>query len=90
MRNNFEKISSIEQQIEKLKEKQKMLEQQMQQNIGQEVLKTWNIESEQEAIEWIHQLAGQVNGEPEASEQPEQQEEPAQLAEWDRHEQRAE
>ncbi|AQQ55241.1 hypothetical protein [Planococcus lenghuensis] len=87
MRNNLEKISTIEQQIEKLKEKQKVLEQQMQQNIGQEVLRAWNIDSEQEAIEWIHQLADQVNEEPKKAEH---HEEPAQLTEWDHHEQQTE
>ncbi|AUD12425.1 hypothetical protein CW734_00695 (plasmid) [Planococcus sp. MB-3u-03] len=53
MANNIEKITSIEEQIEKLKEKRKNLEKQMQQNIRAEVLKMWNVESEQEAIEWI-------------------------------------
>lgn len=61
MANNIEKITSIEEQIAKLKEKQKMLEQQMHKNIGQEVLKAWNVESEQEAFEWIQKLAVQVN-----------------------------
>ena len=62
MANNIEKITSIEEQIEKLKEKRKNLEKQMQQNIGAEVLKMWNVESEQEAIEWIQKMAVQVNG----------------------------
>lgn len=61
MANNIEKITSIEEQIAKLKEKQKMLEQQMHKNIGQEVLKAWHVESEQEAIEWIQKLSVQVN-----------------------------
>ncbi|MFC3210762.1 hypothetical protein [Planomicrobium okeanokoites] len=61
MANNIEKITSIEEQIAKLKEKQKMLEQQMHKNIGQEVLKAWKVESEQEAFEWIQKLAVQVN-----------------------------
>lgn len=68
MANNIEKITSIEEQIEKLKEKRKNLEKQMQQNIGAEVLKMWNVESEQEAIEWIQKMAVQVNG---SEEQPE-------------------
>ncbi|WP_341963532.1 hypothetical protein NM897_17140 (plasmid) [Planococcus maritimus] len=68
MANNIEKITSIEEQIEKLKEKRKNLEKQMQQNIGAEVLKVWNVESEQEAIEWIQKMAVQVNG---SEEQPE-------------------
>lgn len=62
MANNIEKITSIEEQIERLKEKRKNLEKQMQQNIGAEVLKMWNVESEQEAIEWIQKMAVQVNG----------------------------
>ncbi|WP_211656099.1 hypothetical protein [Planococcus alpniumensis] len=62
MANNIEKITSIEEQIERLKEKRKSLEKQMQQNIGAEVLKMWNVESEQEAIEWIQKMAVQVNG----------------------------
>lgn len=74
MANNIEKITSIEEQIEKLKEKRKNLEKQMQQNIGAEVLKQWNVESEQEAIEWIQKMAVQVNG---SEEQPEA---------WDVHE----
>lgn len=68
MANNIEKITSIEEQIEKLKEKRKNLEKQMQQNIGAEVLKMWNVESEQEAIEWIQKMAVQVNGREEHSE----------------------
>ena len=62
MANNIEKITSIEEQIEKLKEKRKNLEKQMQQNIGAEVLKMWNVESEHEAMEWIQKMAVQVNG----------------------------
>ena len=46
----------------------------MQQNIGAEVLKMWNVESEQEAIEWIQKMAVQVNG---SEEHPEA---------WDGHE----
>ncbi|XKE96514.1 hypothetical protein LG326_17030 (plasmid) [Metaplanococcus flavidus] len=75
MANNIEKITSIEEQIAKLKEKQKMLEQQMHKNIGQEVLKAWNVESEQEAIEWIQKLAVQVNRKEDRNET------------WDHHEQ---
>lgn len=75
MANNIEKITSIEEQIAKLKEKQKMLEQQMHKNIGQEVLKAWNVESEQEAIEWIQKLAVQVNRKEDGNET------------WDPHEQ---
>ncbi|MGE6489811.1 hypothetical protein [Paenisporosarcina sp. NPDC076898] len=63
MANNFEKILTIEQQIEKLKEKQKRLEEQMQLNIGRELLKVWNVDSEEEALTWIQDLAVQVNGE---------------------------
>ena len=74
MANNIEKITSIEEQIERLKEKRKNLEKQMQQNIGAEVLKMWNVESEQEAIEWIQKMAVQVNG----SEEPPEA--------WDDHE----
>lgn len=74
MANNIEKITSIEEQIKKLKEKQKNLEKQMQQNIGVEVLRSWNVSSEKEAIEWIQMLAGQVNGNETKSE------------EWDGHE----
>lgn len=74
MANNIEKITSIEEQIEKLKEKRKNLEKQMQQNIGAEVLKMWNVESEQEAMEWIQKMAVQVNG---SEEHPEA---------WDGHE----
>lgn len=62
MGSNIEKITSIEQQIERLKEKQRLLEQQMQQEIGKEVLKYWNVASEQEAMEWVRKLANQVNG----------------------------
>lgn len=68
MANNFEKISTIEQQIEKLKEKQKRLEEQMQLNIGRELLKVWNVDSEEEALKWIQELAVQVNGENETRE----------------------
>ena len=75
MANNIEKITSIEEQIAKLKEKQKMIEQQMHKNIGQEVLKAWNVESEQEAIEWIQKLAVQVNRKEDRNET------------WDPHEQ---
>lgn len=75
MANNIEKITSIEEQIAKLKEKQKMIEQQMHKNIGQEVLKAWNVESEQEAIEWIQKLAVQVNRKEDGNET------------WDNHEQ---
>lgn len=75
MANNIEKITSIEEQIAKLKEKQKMIEQQMHKNIGQEVLKAWNVESEQEAIEWIQKLAVQVNRKEDGNET------------WDPHEQ---
>lgn len=74
MANNIEKITSIEEQIKKLKEKQKNLERQMQQNIGAEVLRSWKVSSEKEAIEWIQMLAGQVNGKETNSE------------EWDGHE----
>ena len=63
MANNFEKISTIEQQIEKLKEKQKRLEEQMQLNIGRELLKVWDVDSEEEALRWVQELAVQVNGE---------------------------
>jgi len=62
MANNFEKILTIEQQIEKLKEKQKRLEEQMQLNIGRELLKVWNVDSEEEALRWVQELAVQVNG----------------------------
>lgn len=75
MANNIEKITSIEEQIAKLKEKQKMIEQQMHKNIGQEVLKAWHVESEQEAIEWIQKLAVQVNRKEDGNET------------WDSHEQ---
>ena len=68
MANNFEKILTIEQQIEKLKEKQKRLEEQMQLNIGRELLKMWNVDSEEEALTWIQELAVQVNGENETRE----------------------
>ena len=74
MANNIEKITSIEEQIKKLKEKQKNLEKQMHQNIGAEVLRSWNVSSEKEAIEWIQMLAGQVNGNE------------RKLEEWDGHE----
>jgi len=63
MANNFEKILTIEQQIEKLKEKQKRLEEQMQLNIGRELLKVWHVDSEEEALNWVQELAVQVNGE---------------------------
>ena len=63
MANNFEKILTIEQQIEKLKEKQKRLEEQMQLNIGRELLKVWDVDSEEEALRWVQELAVQVNGE---------------------------
>ncbi|PUB08368.1 hypothetical protein [Paenisporosarcina sp. OV554] len=63
MANNFEKILTIEQQIEKLKEKQKRLEEQMQLNIGRELLKVWNVDSEEDALKWVQKLAVQVNGE---------------------------
>ena len=66
MANNFEKILTIEQQIEKLKERQKRLEEQMQLNIGRELLKTWNVDSEEEALRWVYELAVQVKGENEA------------------------
>ena len=66
MANNFEKILTIEQQIEKLKERQKRLEEQMPLNIGRESLKTSNVDSEEEALRWVHELAVQVNGENEA------------------------
>lgn len=68
MANNFEKILTLEQQIEKLKEKQKRLEEQMQLNIGRELLKVWNVDSEEEALKWIQELAVQVNGENETRE----------------------
>ena len=74
MANSIEKITSIEEQIKKLKERQKNLERQMQQNIGAEVLRSWKVSSEKEAIEWIQMLAGQVNGKETNSE------------EWDGHE----
>lgn len=77
MANNIEKITSIEEQIAKLKEKQKMIEQQMHKNIGQEVLKAWKVESEQEAIEWIQKLAVQVNRKEDGNEM------------WDPHEQQS-
>lgn len=60
--NKLDKIVTIEQQIEKLKEKQKKIEEQMQVAIGREVLKVWNVGSEAEAIEWVQKLASQVNG----------------------------
>ena len=63
MANNFEKILTIEQQIEKLKEKQKRLEEQMQLNIGRELLKVWDVDSEEEALRWVQELAVQVKGE---------------------------
>jgi hypothetical protein len=63
MANNFEKILTIEQQIEKLKEKQKRLEEQMQLNIGRELLKVWDVDSEEEALRWVQELAVHVNGE---------------------------
>jgi hypothetical protein len=63
MANNFEKILTIGQQIEKLKEKQKRLEEQMQLNIGRELLKVWNVDSEEEALRWVQELAVQVNRE---------------------------
>ncbi|MGK7379740.1 hypothetical protein ACSFXN_18135 [Planococcus sp. 1R117A] len=69
MADNIEKITSIEEQIEKLKEKRKVLEQQMQKNIGAEVLRYWQVESEQEAIDWIQKLAAQVNGKEKAAEE---------------------
>lgn len=62
MTNKLEKILTIEQQIERLKERQKKIEEQMQVTIGREVFKVWNVGSEQEAIEWIYKLASQVNG----------------------------
>lgn len=63
MANNFEKILTIEQQIEKLKEKQKRLEEQMQLNIGRELLKVWHVDSEEDALKWVQKFATQVNGE---------------------------
>jgi len=62
MTNKLEKILTIEQQIEKLKERQKKIEEQMQVTVGREVLRVWNVGSEAEAIEWIQKLASQVNG----------------------------
>ncbi|MFJ7828528.1 hypothetical protein [Psychrobacillus sp. NPDC096623] len=62
MTNKIEKILTIEQQIEKLKERQKKIEEQMHISIGREVLKLWNVESEEEAIKWIQKMAPQVNG----------------------------
>ena len=61
MTNKLEKILTIEQQIEKLKERQKKIEEQMHIGIGREVLKLWNVESEEEAIKWVQKLASQVN-----------------------------
>ncbi|PZX01273.1 hypothetical protein C7437_11715 [Psychrobacillus insolitus] len=61
MTNKLEKIVTIEQQIEKLKERQKKIEEQMHIGIGREVLKLWNVESE-EAIKWVQKMASQVNG----------------------------
>jgi len=69
MANNFEKILTIEQQIDKLKERQKRLEEQMHLNIGRELLKVWNVDSEEEALAWIQELAVQVNGKNEAIEE---------------------
>lgn len=77
MTNKIEKILSIEEQIAKLKEKQKRIEQQMHKNIGQEVLKAWHVESEQEAIEWIQKLAGQIDRKEDGNET------------WDHHEQQS-
>lgn len=77
MVDNIEKITSIEEQIEKLKEKRKLLEQQMQKNIGAEVLRCWHVESEQDAMEWIQRLAARVNGKEELAE------------EWNGHEQQS-
>ena len=61
MTNKLEKIVTIEQQIEKLKERQKKIEEQMHIAIGREVLKLWNVESEEEAIKWVQKMASQVN-----------------------------
>lgn len=63
MTNKLEKILTIEQQIEKLKERQKKIEEQMYVGIGREVLKLWNVESEEEAIKWVQKMALEVNGE---------------------------
>lgn len=62
MTNKLEKILTIEQQIEKLKERQKKIEEQMHIGVGREVLKLWNVDSEEEAIKWVQKLASQVNG----------------------------
>ena len=62
MTNKLEKILTIDQQIEKLKERQKKIEEQMHIGIGREVLKLWNVDSEEEAIKWVQKVASQVNG----------------------------
>ena len=62
MINKLDKIVTIEQQIERLKERQRKIEEQMQITVGREVLKLWNVTSEEEAIEWVNKLAAQVNG----------------------------
>lgn len=62
MTNKLEKILTIEQQIERLKERQKKIEEQMHIGIGREVLKLWNVDSEEEAIKWVQKLASKVNG----------------------------
>ncbi|MFX3675374.1 MAG: hypothetical protein ACE3JQ_13145 [Paenisporosarcina sp.] len=62
MTNKLEKILTIEQQIEKLKDRQKKIEEQMHIGIGREVLKLWNVGSEEEAIKWVQRMASQVNG----------------------------
>lgn len=49
----------------------------MQKNIGAEVLRCWNVESEQDAMEWIQRLAARVNGKEELAE------------EWNGHEQQS-
>ena len=35
----------------------------MQLNIGRELLKVWDVDSEEEALRWVQELAVQVNGE---------------------------
>jgi hypothetical protein len=34
----------------------------MQLNIGRELLKVWNVDSKEEALKWVQELAVQVNG----------------------------
>ena len=58
----IQKLGSIEEQIKALQEKKKDVERQIHLTVGKELFEHWEVEDEEQAIEFIKMFADQVNG----------------------------